>query len=208
MKKTFILVTGSIATGKTSLLDLLMDKFGILKEPVEFWQTGFPDDMLNLMYSDPERWSFTFQMMAFGTRAKTWKEVEEQTPHKCVLMERSVYDDREVFARLALDLGHMTPTEYEIYCMMWDFVVEQWVIKPDLILYLRTPADECLRRIAKRGRLEEEGITLEFLEEIERRYDGWLLGRNDVIVLDGYLPTAELTAGVAKLLGSLTEVTK
>jgi deoxyadenosine/deoxycytidine kinase len=58
-------------------------------------------------------------------------------------------------------------------------------VDPDVILYLRTPAEVCLGRIKARGRGEESGITLEYLLQLERLHDDWLLDNPKGVVLDG-----------------------
>ncbi len=66
-------------------------------------------------------------------------------------------------------------------------MVSNYCDQPDLILYLRTPAEVCLQRIRDRGRVEESGIELEYLLQIEKLHDEWLLDGGDsrVVVLDG-----------------------
>lgn len=214
MKKMYIL-EGNIAAGKTDLVCALQKtgQLGILEEPVEQWRTGFPDNLLELYYEElsrderPLRWAFTLQIMAFVTRAKTWDEILKLTDHSKILMERSVFSDKNVFARLLYESDDMTATEYQLYLELWDFMAGQWAVKPDGIFYLYTPAAECLRRIAKRGRPEEKGVTLEFLEKIERLHGEWLLGQSNVIVLDGCVPTSELARWVMELLSGSAGVT-
>ncbi len=178
---------GSIAAGKSSLGCALHEtgKLAFLPEPVEKWRTGYAQNLLQAMYTFPDRWSFTFQMLAFATRAKTQGEILAMTDHSRVLMERSIFSDRNVFARLAEQSGYMNATEFSIYCEIWDFLAGKWAVEPTKIFYLRTPAEVCLKRIAQRARTEEAGISLDFLERIEGLHDGWLMEREDVVVLDG-----------------------
>ena len=71
-------------------------------------------------------------------------------------------------------------------------------LQPDLILYLRTPAEECLERIRERDRSEEVGIGLEYLLQLENLHDEWLLNHPKAVVLDGEKrwTTAELLSSV------------
>jgi deoxyadenosine/deoxycytidine kinase len=63
--------------------------------------------------------------------------------------------------------------------------VSSYCVQPDVILYLRTPAQTCLERISERGRSEETGISLEYLEQLEKLHDEWLLNHPQAVVLDG-----------------------
>ena len=79
----------------------------------------------------------------------------------------------------------MSLAEYQLYRGMWEFLVTSYCVEPDLILYLRTPAEICMERIGARGRSEEEAIPLEYLLQLEQLHDEWLLDHPKAVVLDG-----------------------
>jgi deoxyadenosine/deoxycytidine kinase len=185
--RIMILIEGNIGAGKTTVGSTLADsgELGFIEEPTKAWQEGFASNMLELFYSDPHRWSFTFQTCAFITRAKTWQEVLAVTDHDRVILERSIFCDRFVFAENCYRTGLMSPVEYQLYLGLWNFLVSNFCVEPDLILYLRTPAQVCLQRIRDRGRGEESDITLEYLLQLEQLHDRWLLDHPRAVVLDG-----------------------
>ena len=182
-----ILLEGNIGAGKTTIGQTLSEgqSFGFIEEPTSTWREGFAANMLDLFYSDVPRWAFTFQICAFITRAKTWKEVLALTDHSRVVLERSIFCDRYVFAENCYRSGLMSQTEYQLYCGLWDFLASNYCVEPNLILYMRTPAPICLERLHARGREEESGIGLEYLLQLEERHDEWLLNDPKTIVLDG-----------------------
>jgi deoxyadenosine/deoxycytidine kinase len=182
-----ILLEGNIGAGKSTVGQMLKASghFDFIEEPVNAWQSGFASNLLDLFYHDMQRWSFTFQILAFITRAKTWKEVLARTSHSRVVLERSIFTDRHVFATNMHQIGAMTETEWQVYCGLWDFLVSNYCVTPDAILYLRTPAKVCLQRIAARDRAEESGIQLGYLQQLEALHDGWLLEHPRAVVLDG-----------------------
>lgn len=183
-----ILLEGNIGAGKSTVGRMLRASglFEFIEEPVDRWQRGFAANLLDLFYGDMERWSFTFQIMAFITRAKTWQEVLARTNHSRVVLERSIFTDRHVFATNMHKIGKMSNTEWQVYCGLWDFLVSNYCVEPEAILYLRTPAEECLKRIEERDRSEETGIQLTYLEQLEALHDEWLAGDSRAIVLDGH----------------------
>lgn len=174
---------GNIASGKTTLGELLATSptFHFIPEPVPEWQEGFSINWLDRFYSDMPRWSFTFQMTAFATRVAA---LEGRPADKITIAERSIGTDRYAFAPGLHATGGMDDHEWELYRRFWDAMSPN-VPQPDAILYLRTPADECLRRLQLRSREEEGGVTLAYLQELEARHDDWLLEHPAVIVLDG-----------------------
>jgi len=191
---------GNIGSGKTRLGRrlALTGELDFLEEPVEQLRDS---KLLPDYYADPGRWAFTVQVVFFNSRAKTWDEILALTDHSKILMERSVYSDKWVFARLLHELGHMNDAEFQGYNDMWDFVAGKWAVKPETIFYLRTPAEECLARIAKRGRSEERGIDKSFLEHLQRLHDEWLLAADNVVLLNGLLTTDELVKEVLSVIG-------
>ncbi len=182
-----ILLEGNIAAGKSTVGRALKASgmFDFIEEPVDAWQSGFASNLLEAFYRDMNRWAFTFQTMAFLTRARTWKEGLVLTNHSRVVLERSLLTDRHVFATNAYRLGAMSDVEWQVYCALWDLVVSNFSVEPDCILYYRTPADVCLERIKVRGREEESGIALDYLRQLEALHDEWLLEHPRAVILDG-----------------------
>lgn len=182
-----VLLEGNIGAGKTTVGRKIASSglFSFIEEPTAVWREGFAANMLDLFYSDTTRWAFTFQICAFVTRAKTWDEVARHTDHQQVILERSIFCDRYVFAENCFRTGLFSEAEYQLYCGMWDFTVSQYCDEPDVILYLRTPAEVCLERIHDRGREEESGIPLDYLRQLEGLHDEWLCDNPKTIVLDG-----------------------
>ncbi len=186
-QRTMILFEGNIAAGKSTVGKRLAESglFGFVEEPVGAWQGEFDENLLELFYRDTSRWAFTFQLAAFTTRAKTWTEVLSRTDHRNVVLERSIYCDRYVFAKNCFQSGLMKKTEWQLYCKLWEWLESNWCTQPNKIVYLRTPAEVCRDRIEARGRSEEASIPLEYLRDLEALHDEWLLDSPLTVVLDG-----------------------
>ncbi|MFC2108810.1 deoxynucleoside kinase [Candidatus Bipolaricaulota bacterium] len=186
-QRTMILFEGNIAAGKSTVGRRLAESelFGFVEEPVGAWQQDFEENLLDLFYRDTNRWAFTFQLAAFTTRAKTWTEVLDIIDHRNVVLERSIYCDRYVFAKNCYQSGLMKKTEWQLYCKLWDWLESNWCAEPDKIVYLRTPADVCLERIEARGRSEETTIPVEYLRDLEVLHDEWLTDNPKAVMIDG-----------------------
>ncbi|MBU3964273.1 deoxynucleoside kinase [Patescibacteria group bacterium] len=181
--RKMILFEGNISAAKSTLGKELLQggEFGFIEEPVGQWQNfELPDskevvNLLKLFYKNPKRWAFTFQLAAFTTRAKTWTEILKRDNHQMMVLERSIFCDRNVFAKNCYESGLMKEWEWQIYCRMWDFINSQnWCAHPDLVVYVRTPAEVCHERLPFRGRSEEKTIPLEYLRDLEILHDEWL----------------------------------
>ncbi|MCF7823666.1 MAG: deoxynucleoside kinase [Candidatus Marinimicrobia bacterium] len=186
-QRSMYFLEGNIGAGKTSLGKILQDstKFDFLEEPVDRWRGGFANNLFEMFYNDMPRWSFTFQIMAFITRAKTWTEILDKIEGDHVVLERSIFTDRHVFAKNLYSVGAMNESEWQLYQQLWDFLALNYCEQPSKIIYLRTPADVCLERIKMRGRSEEAHMPLDYLKRLEDLHDEWLMGHQNAILLDG-----------------------
>src|SRR5512138_2216115 len=144
-----VLLEGNIAAGKTTLGHDLAEtgQFAFIPEPVDRWQSGFAANLLERFYTDTPRWAFTLQICAFITRTQAISQLPE---HEAVMFERSIYCDRHVFAKNLHRQGLMDDTEWALYLHFWDHLVST-APAPDAIIYLRTPAEECFRRLRQRA---------------------------------------------------------
>ncbi len=184
-----VLLEGNIAAGKTTLGKRLTASpaFEFVPEPVDRWQDGFAANLLERFYTDTARWAFTLQICAFVTRTQAL-QAHTADLQRVKVFERSIYCDRHVFAKNLHQHGFMDDTEWALYLHFWNHLHDSAPI-PDAILYLRTPAEECYRRLQIRARSEEKTIPLEYLQQLEARHDEWLLTPDNagypVVVLDG-----------------------
>lgn len=195
------IIEGNIGAGKSTLgINLASTGLvGYIPEPVKRWQTKYKENILELFYKDSKRNAFLFQLAAFATRAKTFEEVIALVDHSNVFLERSIFSDRYVFAKTLYELGDMTETEFQVYCDIWEWVNVRWAVKPEKILYVKTPSEVCLERIKERARGEEVGVNLDYLKILEQKHDEWLLDHQSVLIIDGTEPIDH--ANLLKKLG-------
>ncbi|XP_008581702.1 PREDICTED: deoxycytidine kinase isoform X4 [Galeopterus variegatus] len=140
-------------------------------------------NVLQMMYEKPERWSFTFQSYACLSRIRaqlaslSGKLKDAEKP--VLFFERSVYSDRYIFASNLYESDCMNEIEWTIYQDWHDWMNNQFGQRLELdgIIYLRATPQKCLNRIYLRGRNEEQGIPLEYLEKLHYRHESWLLHR-------------------------------
>ncbi|TSW89640.1 Deoxyguanosine kinase, mitochondrial [Bagarius yarrelli] len=197
-------VEGNIAVGKSTFARLLSNagrNWEVIPEPVSKWQNveeaslqkeqplssthQSASNLLQMMYQDPKRWSYTFQTFSCMSRMCT----QLQPPPAQFLLsrdaavqvyERSVYSDRYVFAQNMFELGYINSTEWAIYQDWHSFLVEQFGCRVQLegIIYLRAPPQTCMERLRQRGREEEQEIQLDYLKTLHEHHDNWLLNKS------------------------------
>lgn len=154
-----ITMAGTIGAGKTAWGAVIAEHFGteLLIEKVD----GNP--FLPKFYEAPEKYSFHLQVYFLNHRFKALKEAMR---HPNTVLDRSIYEDAMVFARLQYDNGSMDVAEYGTYLdlhenmmqELHDLYEQQIVFKksPDLLVFVHGSFDEAMRRIKKRGRPYEQ----------------------------------------------------
>ena len=181
-----IYIEGNIGSGKSTFVRLLqnyLSKFAtkpiLVQEPVDEWMETRDSDGSNILekfYSDLTRWSFTFQMNSFISRAhKIQKErIPANNWDPFMLVERSIYTDRYCFAVNCFKSGQMTQMEYDIYCKWNDWLSKEFNLRPDGYIYLKCDPSINTTRISKRSRDGEAAIPQEYLESLHQRHEDWM----------------------------------
>lgn len=178
-------IEGNIGSGKSSLLAKLKEsspELIFLQEPVDEWNTIKDADgttILEKYYQDQGRWAFAFQMMAFITRVRQFKAAPKNV---VVITERSVFTDREIFAKMLHDSGKISNIEYTIYLKWFDDLVGDLTI--DGVIYVNTTPEVCEQRIQKRAR-PGETISFDYLEQCDIYHERWLREHPNKLVLNG-----------------------
>jgi len=157
-------MSGNIGCGKTTAAKIVSQSLGyeLFDEPV------IDNRFLRDYYADMKRWSLTLQM-EFLIRRVEHHELIETVPKSCI-QDRSLYEDPEIFAKYLHGLGHMTDNELNLYFDFFERLTKT-LIRPDLIVYLQVDDVQILLdRIRLRGRVEEQGITSDFLQGLGGYY--------------------------------------
>ena len=197
---TFISIEGNIGSGKSTLLANLREHYKnndnviFLKEPVDEW-AKIKDingtTILEKFYADQEKYSFSFQMMAYVSRIKvlrdTLKEktIGQEKKQYIIITERSLYTDKMVFAKMLYDSGKIEDVNYQIYLNWFDTFSGEFPVHK--VIYVKAAPEQCYERIAKRSREGEENIPLEYLTACSLYHDNMLDKTNNSCVCDEQL---------------------
>lgn len=186
-------VDGNIGSGKSTRVDdlkkiLVSDKtFIFLQEPVDEWNLIKSKDgttILEKFYGDQDKYAFSFQMMAYISRLSLLRKTIRDNPQCHIVTERSIFTDRNVFAKMLYDDEKIEEVNYQIYLRWFDEFVDE--IKLDGIIYVHTDAQVCYDRIKKRSRTGEECIPLKYLQKCHKYHNDWIMKKkHDVLIIDG-----------------------
>lgn len=172
-------IGGNIGVGKSTIIEktkkVLDNKsFIYLSEPVEQW-TALKDshgiNPLEYFYKDPKRFSFNFQILAFITRLTQLQNAKEKKQNpEFIITERSLEEDKYVFAELLHEQGFINEIELKSYNLWF----ETQAVLPDFNIFLKCSPETCFERIKKRNRPEEQTITIDYLKLLDKKYDDLL----------------------------------
>jgi len=170
--RVFAVIDGNIGAYKSTVLKIISQELGFL--PVE--EPWYENNFLDLFYQDKKRWAYSTQWEFFTIRAIRHMEAQVNTDEN-LLLERSVYSDRYVFARYLHEMGYMNDREWRSYTKWFDFLSEKLLKRPTFILYLRAKPETLYSRILQRSReieLQKDGITLDYIRGLNQYYDDFL----------------------------------
>ncbi|MGQ1908916.1 deoxynucleoside kinase [Marinifilum sp. RC60d5] len=174
-----IAVAGNIGSGKTTLTELLAKQYG--------WEAHYEDvdenPYLNDFYDDMQRWSFNLQIYFLKSRFNQIMEIRKSG--KNVVQDRTIYEDAMIFAPNLYDMGLMSERDFKNYCNLFD-LMGSMVQAPDLLIYLKSSVPTLVNQIQKRGRDYEETIRLDYLKNLNDRYESWITDytQGNLLIID------------------------
>lgn len=163
----FIAVAGNIGAGKSTLTRMLADTFAW--QP--FFEANAENPYLADFYDDMQRWSFQSQIFFLSKRLEHHRQLVDFPG--CVVQDRTVYEDAEIFARNLSEQGAMAARDYETYRRLYH-AVSAFLPPPNLIIYLKAETETLLRQITRRGREFEQNIDPDYIARLNRLYNAWI----------------------------------
>ena len=167
IKTYFIGIAGNIGVGKTTMTDIIADRFGWQA----YYESVIDNPYLEDFYQDMKRWSFNLQIYFLSHRFRNHKMMTESG--FSTIQDRTIYEDVEIFARNLHEMGNMSKRDWDNYCALFEEMTS-YLKKPDLILYLRASVDTLLTRIKKRSRGFESNINPEYIYMLNISYERWI----------------------------------
>ena len=156
-----IAVAGNIGSGKSTLTRLLAKHYG--------WEPRFEsvdsNPYLEDYYRDIHRWSFNMEVYFLKERFRDLIDIAK-SDH--TIIHVGMENSRE--------MGNLSERDYETYMELFEQMMS--VVKlPDLMIYLRASVPHLVSNIQKRGRDYEQSIQLEYLQNLNRRYDDFVFNK-------------------------------
>ena len=175
-------IEGNIGSGKSTLVkelkksvpNILDKKVVYVQEPVSEWskiKDKKGETILEKFYANQHKYAFSFQMMAYISRLALLRNIVRENPDAIIITERSVFTDREVFAKMLYDEGKIEEVDYQIYLKWFDEFIEEIPITG--LIYVTTTPEKSKERVDLRARAGET-IPLSYLQRCHDYHESWI----------------------------------
>jgi deoxyadenosine/deoxycytidine kinase len=166
-------VAGMVGTGKTTLSHALAARFGL---QIALESVDADNPWLESFYGGPDEmraYAMHLQLHFLATRFASMRRMRGLGGSW--ILDRTWYEDAEVFARGLLEQGLMASDEWTLYRRLYAELLHSPAARPPrLLIYLQGPLDVIVQRIAARGRPKERDASVDYWRSLHERYDRWI----------------------------------
>jgi deoxyadenosine/deoxycytidine kinase len=161
VKTNYITIDGVIGAGKTTLTKMLTERYNarILLEIVE--ENPFLADF----YRDRKRYAFQTQLFFLLSRYRQQQQIVQQDLFQGSLVSDYLFAKDKIFAYLNLEDRELALYEKIIV------LLERDIVKPDLVVYLKSSPDRLMENIRKRGRDFERDMSESYIKALNDAYN-------------------------------------
>lgn len=166
-------VAGMVGSGKTTLTRALASRFGL---QLALESVDEENPWLEPFYSGPDgmrAYGLNLQLHFLATRFASTRRMRGLGGSW--ILDRTWYEDAEVFALGLHEQGFLTAEEWQLYRRLYAELLHAPAARPPrLLIYLHSPLETTLARIAERGRPKEREADRGYWEQLFGRYARWI----------------------------------
>ena len=171
-------IAGNIGCGKTTLTTMLAKHYGWTPKFESVSHNPYLEDY----YKDIERWSYNLETYFLAQRFQDVLEIAKSKD--VIIQDRTILEGVHIFVANNKAMGNLSDRDFETYMQLFNLMMSM-VKKPDLLIYLKSSVPHLVSQIQKRGREYEKSISIEYLSNLNDRYDEWIAGYDgEVLVIE------------------------
>ncbi|MGM9748181.1 MAG: deoxynucleoside kinase [Candidatus Cryptobacteroides sp.] len=171
-------IAGNIGCGKTTLTRLLAGHYGWTPKYEAVTYNPYLEDY----YKDIQRWSYNLETYFLAQRFKDVLEISKSDD--VIIQDRTIFEGVYIFVANNKAMGNLSERDFDTYMQLFNLMMSM-VKVPDLLIYLKSSVPHLVAQIQKRGREYEKGISIEYLNGLNERYEKWIAGyKGQVLTID------------------------
>jgi deoxyadenosine/deoxycytidine kinase len=171
----YIGVDGPIGVGKTTLVEMLAERFDGVRilEDVS-------NPFLPAFYEDRPGSAFQTELYFLLSRYKQQQDIAQRELFNRLLVADYTFPKNRIFAYL-----NLSDDELMLFDKLYTLLEPQLAV-PDLVIYLVADLETCMKRIRKRDRSFEKEISDEYMTELIDAYNHYYhyYSRSPLLVVD------------------------
>ena len=160
-------IAGNIGCGKTTLTTMLAKHYGWTPKFESVSHNPYLEDY----YKDIERWSYNLETYFLAQRFQDVLEIAKSK--EVIIQDRTIFEGVYIFVANNKAMGNLSDRDFDTYMQLFNLMMSM-VRKPDLLIYLKSSVPHLVSQIQKRGRDYEKSISIEYLSNLNERYDKWI----------------------------------
>lgn len=160
-------IAGNIGAGKTTLTRMLAEHYGWTPKYESVTFNPYLEDY----YGDIGRWSYNLETYFLAQRFRDLVEISRSD--EIIIQDRTLMEGVNIFVTNNLNMGNLSQRDYDTYMQLYDLMMGM-VSQPDLLIYLRSSIEGIVRKIQLRGRDYEQGLSVEYLANLNKLYEDWI----------------------------------
>jgi len=160
-------IAGNIGSGKTTLTTMLAQHYG--------WTPKFEsvsyNPYLEDYYKDIARWSFNLEVYFLAQRFQDILDIAKSSD--IIIQDRTIMEGVYIFVANNYAMGNLSKRDFDTYMHLFREMMST-VKNPDLLIYLKCSVPHLVSQIQSRGRDYEQGMSIEYLQGLNERYEQWI----------------------------------
>lgn len=160
-------IAGNIGCGKTTLTRMLAEHYGWTPKYESVTHNPYLEDY----YKDIERWSYNLETYFLAQRFEDLLQIANS--EDVIIQDRTIMEGVHIFVANNKAMGNLSERDFDTYMHLFSLMMSL-VKQPDLLIYLKSSVPHLVSQIQKRGREYEKSISIEYLNNLNERYDEWI----------------------------------
>lgn len=160
-------IAGNIGCGKTTLTRMLSEHYGWTPKYEAVTYNPYLEDY----YKDIQRWSYNLETYFLAQRFQDLLEIAKSDD--VIIQDRTIMEGVHIFVANNKSMGNLSDRDFDTYMQLFNLMMSM-VSEPDLLIYLKSSVPHLVSQIQKRGREYEKSISIEYLNNLNERYDKWI----------------------------------